>query len=168
MAILNQIPKHVEKAIEDTFKIQLKCLASVKNVTRDPKFIAANGATFDCLGTVDLYSTSYIGQMSLALPQRTYLNILERLLGERHHEVNSENSDGIAEILNIIFSASRRKMNEGGFDFKLAIPSAVVGGQVALKDKAAKGNSLFFECGSDLGEFLVILTLQAVAVDSAC
>ena len=160
MADINKIPKHIEKAIVDTFRIQLSSQARVVSLTMDPNLISSRRKSFDCLSTVGLQSTALVGQLSIALPRVTCLKILERLLGEKSDELTVENSDAVGEILNIVFSSSRRPINESGFDFQLAIPSTVIGRDISVTRTGLSGYSLFFECQSDLGEFLVMLALR--------
>lgn len=167
MPDINKIPKHIEKAIVDTFRIQLKSPARVVSLTMDPNLISSKRKSFDCLSTVGLQSSTLVGQLGLALPRATCLNILERLLGEKSDDLTIENSDGVGEILNIVFSSSRRPINECGFDFKLAIPSTVIGRDIAVTRSGLTGYSLFFECQSDLGDFLVLLALKPIALETA-
>lgn len=161
------IPKYIEKSIVDTFQIQLKSQAKVVSLTMDPGLVSTKRKAYDCLSTLTMHSTSLIGQLSIALPKPTFINILERMIGERVEEVTSENSDACGEILNIVFSSSRRNINETGFDFHLAIPSTIIGQNLTLAKANLSGYALFFECQSDLGDFLVMLSLRQAPVASA-
>ncbi len=161
------IPKFIEKSIVDTFQIQLKSQAKVASLTMDPTLVSKNRKSYDCLSTLTMHSTSLVGQLSIALPKTTFINILERMIGERVDEITSENSDACGEILNIVFSSSRRNINESGFDFHLAIPSTIIGQNLTLSKANLSGYALFFECQSDLGDFLVMLSLRQAPVASA-
>jgi chemotaxis protein CheX len=167
MPDIDKIPKHIENAIVDTFRIQLKSSARVVSLTMDPELISSKRKSIDCLSTVGLQSSTLVGQLGIALPKATCLNILERLLGEKPADLTLDNSDAVSEILNIVFSSSRRPINECGFDFKLAIPATVIGCDFAVTRSGLNGYSLFFECHSDLGDFLVLLALKPIAIETA-
>lgn len=167
MADLSKFPKFVEKAIIDTFRIQFKSQATIKKITMEAATIAERRLTFDCMSMVSLQSSSLVGQLGIALPRQTCLGILERFLGEKVTELTVDNSDAFGELLNIIFSSSRKLINESGFDFQLAIPSTVIGRDISVTKTWLQGYVLFFDCSSDIGDFLVMLTLRQASAAKA-
>lgn len=154
---LQIVPTLVEKSIINSLKIQVSTDVKVKtNTTRQ----VVSNYSINCLSTLGMKSSAYTGILSLAFPEKTYLELLHRMIGEKYPAVDPNNSDGSSEILNIIYANARKDINAQGFNFEPAIPSTIVGKNLELSSSATDGNAFFFEVSSDAGAFLVILGLK--------
>lgn len=152
------IPGHIEQSIIKSFKVQIN--TEVKVSTTAQKETVFKKYNFECVSTLHMKSASLIGTLSLAFPEKTYLEVLFRMIGEKYEAVDPSNSDGASEILNIIYANARKDINNDGFNFEPAIPSTITGKQLAVSSAATEGVSIFFECLSGAGQFLVILGIK--------
>lgn len=157
-AQIKNIPPCIQTAIIDTFKIQLSTAATVKSIQMNKSDITAH--SIEVMSVLGLKSPDFVGTIALGFPKETFLNVLERMLGEKHSEISPEIADACSEILNIVFSSARKNINESGFNFEPSIPSTISGQSLKLAQSSLVGNSLFFDCTSDAGSFIAILSLK--------
>jgi CheY-specific phosphatase CheX len=113
----------------------------------------------DVLSVIGLKSSDYTGSASIGFSSLTFLNILEKLLGEKATELTSENCDASGELLNIIYCSARKNINEKNLNFESAIPSTVIGKNLSI----ANAGICFSVLGkSGLGEFEFAFCLRSV------
>lgn len=155
---IKNIPPCIQTAIIDTFKIQLSTAANVKSIQMNKNDISSH--SIDVMSVLGLKSADFVGTIALGFPEKTFLAVLERMLGEKYTEITSEIADACSEILNIVFSSARKNINESGFSFEPSIPSTISGKGLTLAQSSLVGNSLFFDCESDAGSFIAILALK--------
>lgn len=155
---IKAIPGHIDKSIVNAFRIQLSCKAQVQNLSMKPE--VAQNYSIDCLSTLPMKSTNYVGSLSIGFPEKTYFKLIEQMLGEKIDQITAENADAASEILNIVYASARKNINEDGFDFEPSFPTAITGQNLIMSKSALSGHGLFFQCNSDLGEFLILLALR--------
>jgi chemotaxis protein CheX len=118
--------------------------------TRDPA-LPLDG---DVSGVIGLDSESFTGSVIISFPEKTYLGILSRMLGETHAAITPENRDGASELMNIIFGFAKRVLSEQGHRIQMAIPTVVLGrSPPELPLSSGPRISIPFE--SDVGPFTV-------------
>ncbi len=156
---IKNIPPCVTHSVVNTFEVQFSMESKVRGMSMALESI--RGIEIDCLSTLSLESTNLLGTLAIGFPRHTLFKILEGMLGETFTELTPENSDASGEILNIIYGSARKVINEGGFDFKPAIPMTVLGTGLGLAKSHLVGTALFYECESSAGPFVVILSLKA-------
>lgn len=159
-AQIKNIPPCIQNAIIDTFRIQLTTTASVKSIRMNQPDMS--GHSIDVMSVLGLRSPEFIGTIALGFPKNTFLIVLEKMLGEKYETITPEIADACSELLNIIFSSARKNINESGFNFEPSIPSTVSGTSLTLAHSNLVGNSLFFDCISDAGPFVSILSLKKI------
>jgi chemotaxis protein CheX len=155
---LRIIPQLIEVAVHNAFKVQLATAVSSISKTMDPKIFDKYSVA--CMSTLMMTSNDVTGSLSIGFPKDTFLKLVERMLGEVSDTINPETADAGSEVLNIIYSSSRKEINEHGFQFNMSIPSTVTGSNLSLSKSNLAGTVLFNEFTSDLGNFLVILSLE--------
>lgn len=155
---ISKIPGHVSKAIVNAFGVQLSCKVSAVKMSLDHSTL--DKYSIDCVSTLAMRSSTVLGLLCLGFPKATFLGVVEKMIGEKAEAVTSDNSDASSEILNIVFSSARKPINEDGFDFDPAIPTTLIGSNLSLAKSNLTGQSLFFECTSEIGPFLVVLALK--------
>jgi chemotaxis protein CheX len=67
------------------------------------------------------------GQLVLSFPKSTFLKVSSAMLFEEFTEVNEENSDTAAEIINMIMGNAKRDLTPLGYKMGMATPSTVSG-----------------------------------------
>jgi CheY-specific phosphatase CheX len=151
------IPKSVQAAIVETFKVMAQETAEVVSVTADDaNFTAGQGI----VSVLTAKSDQFQGTLAIYFPAATYVPLMNKLLGEKQTAICAENADGVSEFLNIIYGTARNKINEAGFNFQPAIPATVKGQNLELP-KGGGAKIMKFGCKCGFGEFVVALALTA-------
>lgn len=153
-----QIPLLLQNAVVEAFSIQAGIKISVGKVVMEPADSASPEA-IDCMSVIGVKGGEFEGSLALGFPKLTFLNIVEKMLGEKHEKISQEISDASGELLNIIYASARIKINELGMNFQPAIPTTILGKELSLALGAAS-KYLKFTCQSDLGNFFVALNLK--------
>jgi chemotaxis protein CheX len=154
----SKIPLLFQNAVIDAFKIQASLEVRVGNVVSEPSDSSAPGI-IDCMSVIGVKSEEFQGSLALGFPKATFLNIVEKMIGEKHEKISQEIADASGELLNIIYASARVKINELGLNFQPAIPTTVLGKELSM----ALGTSskyLKFTCDSEMGQFFVALNLK--------
>lgn len=86
------------------------------------------------IGLISLNSTQFKGNIGLCFPTQVFLNVYERMLGEKHSEITQEIEDAVAELLNIIYGAAKTELNKDfGFDLQPALPTVLRGEKLEMR-----------------------------------
>jgi CheY-specific phosphatase CheX len=122
---MNQIQQEFQQAFTEAavmtfqelcgFKTQAELITSE---TESPEMMVI-------AGLVGVTESSFEGSMSIGFSEVGFLETMEKMLGEKHTEVNREIEDGAAEFANIIFGQAKVKLNEKNHQFKPAIPCVI-------------------------------------------
>lgn len=73
-------------------------------------------------GSIELESDLFQGNYYIHFDQRTYLNIVNRLLMTEDTEINDDNRDFAGEIVNMIYGQAKIDLNQSGHNFMKAFP----------------------------------------------
>lgn len=147
-------PKFFKPFIEgtlNTMKVQCGLVA-----TGRPPFLLGHGPEIDIAlaGVIRISGERFTGQVSLCFPEKVFLGLMERMLGEPFPEITPELRDGAAEILNIIYGQAKVALNQSGPPVEMAIPAVIHGD--ALKSRSAGGGKVFvLPFASEVGEFRI-------------
>ncbi len=108
----------------------------------------------DIAAVIALTSPVFSGSMAICFPKTVFLGLMTRMLGEPYSEITPEVEDGASEILNITFGQAKVILNEKGYGLEKAIPTIVVGENIAVKHMTRTATIVLpFE--SDLGRFYI-------------
>jgi len=108
----------------------------------------------DISGVIGLVSNAFSGSVVISFPQRTFLKIMSRMLGEEYTEINKDIQDGAAELTNMIFGQAKIALNEKGFGIHAAIPSVVTGQNHSVQSMA-DGPQVVVPFETDVGPFFI-------------
>jgi len=87
----------------------------------DPAIAAVIGVTSD----------GFRATVTLCFPEPSFLKIMTNMLGEPCSSITKDLEDGVAELLNIIFGAAKRVINQQhGGAIQMAIPTIIRGGGI--------------------------------------
>jgi CheY-specific phosphatase CheX len=161
MAAQNEsgIPKHIQWALEEAFRVQLNMEIKVTASLENADHAQALNSKLDVMSIMGISSSTHTGSMALSFPKETFLQVLEKMIGEKHNAIDSQNADACAELLNIVYASARVKINQEGFDFQPAIPSTISGKELSLP-LGQYNNFLTFKGETKLGNFLFTLSLK--------
>ncbi len=87
----------------------------------------------DITAVIGLTSTAFRGSVAICFPERVFLNIMEKLLGEKQTAITSELEDGASELMNIIFGQAKKVLNEKNYAIDRAIPTVVRGSDLTVR-----------------------------------
>jgi chemotaxis protein CheX len=120
----NFINTFIDGAAE-TLKVQCSVMVTPGKVYLKSK--TNSQLVIDIAGLIGITSTSFCGSIAISFPQKTFLGVMESMLGEKYTEITKDVEDGAGELINIIFGTAKRVLNEQGYVIKKALPSVVKG-----------------------------------------
>lgn len=108
----------------------------------------------DISGVIGLVSDAFTGSVVISFPEKTFLKIISRMLGEEHTKISKDIEDGAGEITNIIFGQAKVALNERGYGIKTALPSVVAGSDHSIL-QMTNGPRMVIPFESDAGPFFI-------------
>lgn len=114
----------------------------------------------DISGVIEISSNHFNGSVIISFPEQTFLTLIDRMIGERHDAISPVNSDGAAELANIIFGYAKRILNDKeDRGLKMASPTVVYGKELtSFRDEGGKRIAVPFE--SNAGNFTVEIRVR--------
>lgn len=88
--------------------------------------------SIDIAGIIGLTSSTFSGSITISFPEKVFLSIMSKMLGEEFTVINKEIEDGAAELMNIIFGHAKRVLNATGHTIEKAIPTIARGKDLQL------------------------------------
>jgi chemotaxis protein CheX len=113
----------------------------------------------DISGIIGIVSDTFTGSVVISFPEKTFLQVLSRMLGEEITKIDKDSSDGAGELTNMIFGQAKISLNEKGYGIKTAIPSVVTGKDHSLQ-AMTKGPVMVIPFETDIGKFFVEICLS--------
>ena len=114
----------------------------------------------DISGVIGIFTDSFSGSVVISFPEKTFLTVMSRMLGEEFKVMTPDIQDGASELTNIIFGSAKVVLNQKGFKIQTALPSVIVGsGHTILTTN--RGPRVAIPFTSDAGEFFVEICLSA-------
>jgi chemotaxis protein CheX len=123
------------KPFVDAAKNIFKTMVSATLETGKPSFKEGNISKGDISSIIGMTGTcerggetlDFKGQLVISFPEETFLKVASAMLFEEFTEVNDENSDTGAEIINMIMGNAKRDLTPLGYKMGMATPSTVTG-----------------------------------------
>ena len=115
--------------------------------------------TISIAAQLGLTSSNFKGAMSLCFEEKVFLKMLSNMFGEEVTEINGENQDGAAEILNQVYGFAKAKLNVDGYTFERAIPTVVRG--TDLQTSHGKLPTLVIPLRSEVGFVFIEISVHA-------
>ncbi|MCE3010813.1 MAG: chemotaxis protein CheX [Proteobacteria bacterium] len=122
---VNAFVEGVIKTISLTANCEVECGKPYIDPRYQPKGEVA--------GMVGMVFGTMKGTMSISYTSPAIFYILEKMLGEKHTEVNEGVTDAVGEITNQIYGSAKTTLNQMGYAFEMAIPSVIKGTFVISK-----------------------------------
>ncbi len=135
----------------NTLKIQCGIEAKpdkpfIKGQKEQPEFAIA--------GVIGITSNAFNGTITLCYPEKVFLGVMSKMLGEEYKEITKDLQDGVAELLNIIFGQAKITLSNQGFTIQKAIPTVVRGHQLTTS-VLSSGPVMVLPFQTEMGEFHV-------------
>jgi len=115
----------------ETLRIQCATDASPGKPFMRPETSAGGSANPAIAAIIGVTSDRFRATVTLCFPEASFLRIMTNMLGEPCNTITKDLEDGVAELLNIIFGAAKRVINQQhGGAIQMAIPTIVRGGGI--------------------------------------
>lgn len=138
-------------------------LCVVRGINPEKVRLKKNDAPMDTdiSGSLAITSPNFQGNIAVSFNYDVFIKVLSAMLEEEISDINSENEDGAAEIINIIFGQTKAVLNSKGYELERAIPSVVKGHNHNISS-SVKIPTLVIPIGSDLGTFFIQICVKAI------
>ena len=136
----------------------LETMASVKAKAEKPYLKQDNVAQGDISGVVG-FTGDANGTVSVTFDESCILNIVSSMLGEEMKELNSEISDAVGELTNMISSQARQEIEKIGILLRGATPKVITDKNHELISMV-KVPKVAFPFKTDVGSFTVEVCLK--------
>lgn len=141
----------------------LNALCGVKNIEAAKPYLLNEEEVLniDISGTLAITSPYFRGSIAISFPNDVYKTMVNQMLEEAQDEINIDNQDGAAEIINIIFGQTKAVLNTRGYSLQRAIPSVMRGENHKIYQNS-KIPILLVPFKSDAGEFFIQICVKAI------
>lgn len=78
-------------------------------------------------GMVGILAPPFRGSLLIVFSKESICHIIENMLGESHTSINTEVSDAVGELTNMIYGTAKTTLNQSGFKLEMAIPTVITG-----------------------------------------
>jgi chemotaxis protein CheX len=137
----------------------LETMAFVKSEVGKPYLKKDNVAQGDVSGVIGFTGESN-GTVSVTFDKLSILKIVSNMFGEEMTEINSDITDAVGELTNMISGQARRELEEIGKIYHGAIPT-VVSGKDHKIETMTKGPKIAIPFNTDAGNFTIEVCLEA-------
>jgi len=100
------------------------------------------------------------GSLALSFTEACILGICEKMLGEKHVEINRSVLDTVGELTNMISGAARKLMEKDNLKVIAAIPTIVYGRAHTIQH-VIKGPSIVIPFSTEYGQFVIDVCLKS-------
>ena len=140
----------------------LNTLCGVNDIqAQKPHMLGQEVLEIDISGTLAITSPYFKGSIAISFDDNVYKLLISKMLEENIGEVDLNNQDGAAEIINIIFGQTKAVLNQRGYKLDRAIPSVMRGrGHKIYQDTRIP--VLLVPFRSELGKFWMQICVKAI------
>ena len=129
------------KPFIDAAKNIFKTMVSSNLETGKPSIKKGNVSNGDISSIIGMTGTcerggeafNFKGQLVISFPEGTFLKVTSAMLFEEFTEINDDNSDSGAEIINMIMGNAKRDLTSLGYKMGMATPTTVSGAAHEIK-----------------------------------
>ena len=136
----------------------LGTMAFVKSEAGKPYLKKDDVAQGDVSGVIG-FTGETNGTVYVTFDELCILKIVSNMFGEEMHEINSDITDAVGELTNMISGQARKELAEIGKVFQSAIPSVITGKNHKLIPMT-KGAKTAIPFKTDFGSFTIEVCLE--------
>ncbi len=137
----------------------LKTMASVSSQAGKPYLKRDDVACGDVTGVVGMTGEA-TGTIAVTFDEGSILKIVSNLFGEEINDLNSDVTDAVGELTNMISGQARRELEEAGRLFNGAIPS-VISGKNHRISHITRGPIIAIPFQTEAGRFTLEVCLES-------
>lgn len=105
-------------------------------------------------GVIGIASPTFRGSIAIAFPEKTFLGVIGKMLGETYTEITQDLEDGAGELLNIIYGHAKKVLNEQGHSIDKALPTVVRGDKINIRHMS-KSMAIVLPFETEMGLFVI-------------
>lgn len=113
----------------------------------------------DICGIIGLTSSVFRGNISLCFPKPVFLSVMGSMFGEKFDDITDELSDGVGELLNIIFGTAKTEIVNAGFTVEKAIPTIIRGQDIRMNSLATGTRKILVPFSHGEDKFHILISL---------
>ena len=113
----------------------------------------------DVSGSVGMVQDRIEASLTVSFPESTILGIINLVYDPAVTEINMSTKQAVGELTNVIYGVIKQALNERGYQFKMAIPSVIVGKSHSIQP-ISKSSTLVAPFETPYGPFSAYLVLQ--------
>ena len=132
----------------------MSTMAKLELTPLKPSLKKNSVAKGDVSGLIGMVSEQAKGSLSITFEASLALATMKGMVGESPDEVNSEITDLVGEITNMVTGGAKRQLSEKGFEFDMATPMVVSGKNHTIHHKA-KGSVIIIPLRSEYGKAFI-------------
>lgn len=128
----------------------LKTMAQTELTPGKPKKKTEEIASGDVSGLIGMVGDKVKGSLSITFDESLALEIMNRMLGEKPDSIDTEVTDMVGEITNMICGGAKSELADKGYDFGMATPIVVAGKNHTINHQV-DGPKMILPFTSDIG-----------------
>lgn len=132
----------------------MSTMAQLELTPLKPSLKKSSVAKGDVSGLIGMVSKQAKGSLSITFEASLAIATMQGMVGESPDEVNSEITDLVGEITNMVTGGAKRLLSEKGFEFDMATPMVVSGKNHTIHHKA-KGAVIIIPLRSEHGKAFI-------------
>lgn len=133
-------------------------MLSLKPCPRAYKIVESFTPNADISGFVYLKDEYIEGTLMVSFPQQTIFNMLKAIYFKEFTEFDKSVKSGVGELTNVVFGIFKKNLNRNGFNFKMCIPTVIMGPQHSV-EAVTPNKTLVVPFETDVGNFTVTVTV---------
>jgi len=134
-------------------------MAFIKPIAGRPFAKTDDTACGDISGIIGMTGDA-TGSLAMSFSEACIIGIVEKMLGEKHTEVDRAVLDAVGELTNMISGSSRKIMEKDDLKVFAAIPTIVFGRAHTVRH-VIKGPSIVIPFKTEVGEFVIDVCLKS-------
>ena len=111
-------------------------------------------------GMIGITSPSIEGSVSIQFSEKTFLKVVNQMLGGHYTELSHEIDDGAAEFTNIIFGYAKNELNQKGMGIQMALPSLLTGKSIHYAGSGGSQSVQTIAYLTELGPFYHVIHIN--------
>jgi chemotaxis protein CheX len=141
----------------------LNAMCGVKTIDAQRPYLLTENEVLDIdiSGNLSITSPYFRGSIGISFAIDVYKKLISAMLEEGQENITTDNQDGAAEIINIIFGQTKAVLNTRGYSLARAIPSVVRGPGHKIYPNS-KIPVLLVPFTSDAGNFYIQICVKAI------
>ncbi|HHM06259.1 MAG TPA: chemotaxis protein CheX [Gammaproteobacteria bacterium] len=148
----------INPVLESTLDV-LTTMAHLEATPGEPKLKESDRAHGDVTGIIGMTGTQARGSLAVTFPAPVILEITKRMMHMEVNEVSDLVTDLVGEIANMVLGGAKRRLEDQGYDFDLALPAVVSGTNHTISHKT-DGPKILLPFASEPGEFFVEICFE--------